>query len=180
MPHPDRFPTRPPQVPTRPPPMPPRLNTWGHTPRDVGKPACPNGLRRLCDPLVGKGVGSDSTTGGIVCPRNNKHQTVVLDHAGRDRDSLVKFCNALLHAAVRTGAGPTPRGLTRMLSPSAACKAIGQASRYVPKAVPPSSPRRWLSAPVSEDTRLIRTAVMLMFPHHTARNIMHWGSARGC
>ena len=129
---------------------------------------------------MGKGLGSDSTAAGQNCSHNSKRQAVALDLAGHFRDSLAECFQALLLAPVGTGAGPRARALTDMLSPNAACKIVGQGPRCVATVLPPSTPRRWLSAPVSEDTRSIRTAVMLMFPHHSARNIMHWGSARGC
>ena len=141
------------------PPMPPCVKTLVRTSRDVSNTARPNGFRRWCVPFVGKGVGSDRTAFGQICSHNTNRQSVALDPAGHYGDSFANWWKELLHAPVRTGAGPNPLALTRMLSPRAARKTVCQDPRCVAKVAPPSSSKRWLPAPISEDTHSVRTAV---------------------
>ena len=73
----------------------------GSTLRGVAKTAWPSGVRRRLQPLVHKGVASDSRAVGHDGRRRAKATPLIyLGQAGRCRDNLVEWTKALLHAAI--------------------------------------------------------------------------------
>ena len=77
----------------------------GSTLRGVAKTAWPSGVRRRLQPLVHKGVASDSRAVGHDGRRRAKATPLIyLGRAGRYRDNLVEWTRALLHATVQRSA----------------------------------------------------------------------------